>query len=194
MKRINSIVKQSPTSTQGLNEFVIKYSGSINKTVLNLGCGCGGLSEVLKYKNNKVTSVDIENNYKGTIIRDLNKDFDFDKRFDTIYAVELIEHLENPRHFIRESKKILKQNGKIIITTPIVDNFKQRLYFLLKGFIYGFRLNDYKISGHITPITNYDFDRIAKEESLNIVQNVFKNIRVVVLTLTINKASLEVKE
>ncbi|OGD86006.1 hypothetical protein A2696_00305 [Candidatus Curtissbacteria bacterium RIFCSPHIGHO2_01_FULL_41_13] len=38
--------------------------------------------------------------------------------FDTIIAGETIEHLENPSAFLREAKKILKDNGKLLLSTP----------------------------------------------------------------------------
>jgi hypothetical protein len=40
------------------------------------------------------------------------------KSFDTIVAAEIIEHLENPAQFLRGTRKILKDNGNLIISTP----------------------------------------------------------------------------
>jgi SAM-dependent methyltransferase len=41
-----------------------------------------------------------------------------EKSFDTIIAGETIEHLENPSQFLREAKKVLKDNGLLLISTP----------------------------------------------------------------------------
>jgi len=38
--------------------------------------------------------------------------------FDTIVAGELIEHLENPAAFLRGCRTILKDSGKLLLTTP----------------------------------------------------------------------------
>jgi 2-polyprenyl-3-methyl-5-hydroxy-6-metoxy-1,4-benzoquinol methylase len=43
---------------------------------------------------------------------------DLGKRFDTIVAGEIIEHLENPGQFLRNMRKHLKDDGVIIISTP----------------------------------------------------------------------------
>jgi len=56
---------------------------------------------------------------KPDIKADLNKDFNFTKKkFDTIIASEIIEHMDNPLHFLIECKKLLKNKGVIILTTP----------------------------------------------------------------------------
>jgi 2-polyprenyl-3-methyl-5-hydroxy-6-metoxy-1,4-benzoquinol methylase len=40
------------------------------------------------------------------------------EEFDTIIAGELLEHLKKPEVFLKEANRIIKKNGKIIITTP----------------------------------------------------------------------------
>ena len=57
-------------------------------------------------------SIDIEDSYKADnknlTIRDLNKDFDdIAGDFDYIFAMEIIEHLENQFHFIRNVKTLM---------------------------------------------------------------------------------------
>jgi 2-polyprenyl-3-methyl-5-hydroxy-6-metoxy-1,4-benzoquinol methylase len=43
---------------------------------------------------------------------------DLGRRFDTIIAGELIEHLENPGLFLRNMRRHLKDDGVLIISTP----------------------------------------------------------------------------
>lgn len=38
--------------------------------------------------------------------------------FDCIVATEVIEHLPNPKSFLKECYRILKKNGKLVLTTP----------------------------------------------------------------------------
>lgn len=66
---------------------------------------------------------------------DLNKNLPFkDECFDFVLCSNGIEHLENPSHFIRECYRVLKREGKILITTPNILNLKSRLANLFIGF------------------------------------------------------------
>ncbi len=164
---------QESNSAMGLKEYIfLKYlRGCKNQKIADLGCGKGELSIMLK-KNNAVCSVDIHKHVEDInyLIANLNKRFPLeDNSIDLCLSLELIEHLENPRHFLRECKRILKKEGEIIITTPELTHPKARLKFLLKGVVYGFDKKDYNLSGHITPIFDYDFIRIAKELNLKII-------------------------
>lgn len=44
------------------------------------------------------------------------------KTFDVIVSLEVIEHIDMPFNFINDLKKLLKQDGSIIITTPNLKN------------------------------------------------------------------------
>jgi len=46
------------------------------------------------------------------------EDFSFDVKFDVILAADLIEHLSNPGLFMQSCARNLKDDGRLIITTP----------------------------------------------------------------------------
>lgn len=50
------------------------------------------------------------------------EDFSFDKKFDVIFAGDLIEHLVNPGLFLDNVKKHLHAGGRLILTTPNTYN------------------------------------------------------------------------
>ena len=54
-------------------------------------------------------------------------------KFDLFTAVEVIEHLESPIHFLRGVAQILAPTGIALVTTPNVENLPGRLRFLLTG-------------------------------------------------------------
>lgn len=56
-----------------------------------------------------------------------------ERRFDSIVAGELIEHLGSPLSFLRSARDLLKPGGRIIITTPYPFSLIQFL-FALKNF------------------------------------------------------------
>ena len=46
-----------------------------------------------------------------------------------VVAVEVIEHFENPWHFLREINRVLKKEGKLYLTTPNVHSLHQRNFY-----------------------------------------------------------------
>lgn len=87
-------------------------------SILNIGSTEGNLHRLLKerFENKKIFSMDLKEDSDFKI--DLNKPKDIMKRFDTIIAGEIIEHLKSQMDFLEYCKLLLKENGKIIITTP----------------------------------------------------------------------------
>jgi SAM-dependent methyltransferase len=59
-------------------------------------------------------------NYKEIHAVNLNKEkIPFKNEiFDTVIAADIIEHLENPSLLLRECNRVLKKDGKFIISTP----------------------------------------------------------------------------
>jgi 2-polyprenyl-3-methyl-5-hydroxy-6-metoxy-1,4-benzoquinol methylase len=57
------------------------------------------------------------------------RDFDLHRRFDTVFAGEIIEHLDDVRGFLASVKRHLKPGGRLVLTTPnafYVGNFVYR--------------------------------------------------------------------
>jgi ubiquinone/menaquinone biosynthesis C-methylase UbiE len=93
-----------------------------------------------------------------------------DEEFDIITASEVIEHLHHPRNLVRESYRILKQNGLFIMTTPNILNMNSRIRFLFSGFynLFGpipFIHEDKRSThGHIMPLSYiYLYNLLFKE-------------------------------
>ncbi|SFO93719.1 class I SAM-dependent methyltransferase [Hydrogenimonas thermophila] len=43
-----------------------------------------------------------------------------DESFDIVLLAEVLEHIENPIEVLKECKRVLKENGKIVITMPFL--------------------------------------------------------------------------
>jgi SAM-dependent methyltransferase len=84
-----------------------------------------------------------------------------DASFDVACSLEVIEHLEDQFHFVRELGRILKPGGIAIISTPNVLNINSRLRILRSGFAVLFDPlslstdDPVHTSGHIHPIPYY---------------------------------------
>jgi len=109
--------------------------------VLDVGCGDGEMSFQLKKIFPRATYFGTDISSKGCNLAnskgikskqaDLNQIIPFkDKTFDIIIAQEIIEHLIDPDKFLEECNRVLKKDGVIIITTPNLLAWYQRILCL----------------------------------------------------------------
>jgi SAM-dependent methyltransferase len=59
-----------------------------------------------------------------------------DESFDAVILNNVIEHMYHPLHLLSESRRILRKNGILVITTPNQANLKNRMKLMLGGSIY----------------------------------------------------------
>ena len=109
------------------------------EVVLDIGCFDGTIGELLLKKGNKVYGIEISKDAvniakkRGIIVKNTSaeKNFPFeDKFFDVVIAGEIIEHLLDTVSFLKEIKRVLKDNGRLILTTPNVASLGRRFYLL----------------------------------------------------------------
>lgn len=148
-------------------------------TAADIGAGEGELSTILSSYFENVLAVDVYEtphiaaNVKN-VKSDLNRTWDLaDASIDFAFSLEVIEHLENPRHFFREIKRILKPGAHAFITTPNNHSLYSKLTFLLKGEHRYFQ--DPSYPAHITPLVIKDFIRITGENNLKILKYLYAN-------------------
>ena len=78
------------------------------------------------------TGVDIAINKNTNIILDLNQKFGFkNESFDFVTALDVAEHLDDPKTFLRECLRVSKK--KVLIVLPNISYYESRFHFLLKG-------------------------------------------------------------
>lgn len=158
----------------GLHEFVgdkVKELFFDSANLLDLAAGSGALSLRLQDMGFKITAYDYEENnfrLKQSIKFnqvDLNNDFSklSDCLYDGVVAVEIIEHLENPRHLIREIYDSLVPGGKVLITTPNIDNPVSLAFYVRFGWFQWFSDENYNNEGHITPVSQYWINKFLLE-------------------------------
>ena len=148
--------------------------------VLDAPAGSGAMSRRLKNIGFNVLAIDINpDTFKASEVDfmkvDLNKDLPFpDNFFDYIVCIEGIEHLENHFHLLREFKRILKKNGKLVLTTPNILNIHYRLRYLFLGYadwLYGRILKKIPsdifqfLNQHINPVDFIKLKYICEKEN-----------------------------
>lgn len=103
------------------------------KLALDLGCRDGHWSNQLEALGYEVMAADISPVYGKAIIVNANKNLGFqDGTFDLIWCSEVVEHLENPVFSLEEMRRVLKPDGKLILTTPNSKFWLFRLFDLFK--------------------------------------------------------------
>ena len=122
-----------------LQQSIIREITGEMSLILDAGCGGGWVSKVLVPSGKKVISMDVSpgnpvkairelkhKNHAGLIADIYNIPLK-EKSLDCIIASEVMEHLPDPRTFIIKMLKLLKKNGKLIITTPYNEKIEYYL-------------------------------------------------------------------
>lgn len=144
--------------------------------VLDLGAGEGAFSKRLMDSSYRVIAVEREEGRYHCNAPchnlDLNLDFaeHWPEKFNLVVATEIIEHLNNPRHFINNCLKTLKENGWLVVTSPNMECWLSRISFLRDGRFLWFSEDDYHSIGHITPIFTWQIRQICQELGVELVQ------------------------
>ncbi|HVZ23542.1 MAG TPA: class I SAM-dependent methyltransferase [Vicinamibacterales bacterium] len=148
--------------------------------VADLGTGQGALAVELARRGFEVYACDADAALfaAGDVpavhfqIADLNSPFPYaDGSFTALCAVEVIEHLENPRHFLRECHRTLRPGGLVVVTTPNVLNVASLLTLSLRGHLVYFSQKEYRSNHHITPVRLQDFENIFAEIGFTAVRS-----------------------
>jgi 2-polyprenyl-3-methyl-5-hydroxy-6-metoxy-1,4-benzoquinol methylase len=144
-------------------------------SLADIGCGTGDLARAVGTRFTAITGVDAVR-YDGlpTHVNFLAADLDAaplplpDACVDVAAAIEVIEHLENPRALVRELARITKPGGWIVVTTPNQLSALSLLTLVLKGRFSAFQERDYP--AHRTALLEIDLRRIAGECGLDAVE------------------------
>lgn len=105
------------------------------KKIVDVGAGFGTFCEEIKKMSvfEKVIAIEPSESLaascrkKGIEVIEKNVERINIKNVDVVTNFELIEHLHNPKKFVRFCNKILKPNGLFFITTPNIEGFDLKI-------------------------------------------------------------------
>lgn len=113
--------------------FIEQQTSINNKTILDIGCGAGLLTEAMAKKGARTTGIDAGNevitvaqqhaadqpltiNYQCTSAEDFLQ-ANPNTHFDIITCMELLEHVDNPNELLTTCWQLLKPGGLLFLST-----------------------------------------------------------------------------
>jgi SAM-dependent methyltransferase len=137
-------------------------------TLVDVGCGSGQLWPFVRAHFQRYVGVDVVR-YDGFPAEGEFIALDLDRGdaplpdgvADVAAGVETIEHLENPRAFVRMLTRLARPGGWVVVTTPNQHSLLSKTRFVLRGEHAAFTDSSYP--AHLTALLEVDLRRMAAE-------------------------------
>lgn len=122
-----------------VHEYILSNVNDEVSSILDVGSGSAWVAKHFNDKNMQIFSFDISktNVQKAKSLVNTNMHIPIvgdsfnlpfkDEAIEVVIASEIIEHVIDPRKFVKELLRVVKPNGKVIITTP----YKEKLRYYL---------------------------------------------------------------
>jgi len=110
---------------------------SAGSCFLDIGCATGKLLSFLKGRGWRTKGIEVcppaaqfarEERNLDVFIGTLEDAALEDASCDVVHASHLIEHLNRPDEFVKETFRVLKSDGRLFITTPNISGMQARLF------------------------------------------------------------------
>jgi len=169
MKYLNEVLEFFDISDNYRSYQIELFGNYVGKEILEVGAGRGKIIEILAQNSEKqFTLLELDKNFFDI----LNKKFNSknikvleertqnikEKKFDTIFYLDVIEHIEDDRFELDTAYNLLKKNGHLIIIVPAFQ-------ILFSKF-------DQKV-GHFRRYRKEFFKRYSDEKNLKIKKLVY---------------------
>ncbi|MCD6478447.1 MAG: class I SAM-dependent methyltransferase [Candidatus Diapherotrites archaeon] len=134
-----------------------------NGKLLDVGFNACSLHDKIreKFSSEQIFGIDIviDKKYKGNYVKASAERMPFkDSVFDCVIAGELVEHLKKPELFVKEAERILKDAGKLIITTPNRKSLINRLF------------HSYEAPLHFTLFSREELFKLLEKNNFKVVK------------------------
>ncbi|MCW7755401.1 class I SAM-dependent methyltransferase [Desulfobotulus sp. H1] len=110
------------------------------KMLLDIACGDGLLTEMFAPNFQIIVGVDASSRHlaearkrvpSGEFYESLIEDFEDDRKFDAVFMLDLLEHVQDPQAVLKKAAGFLKPNGRLIVHVPNCDAVNRKIAVLM---------------------------------------------------------------
>lgn len=152
---------------RGLAKHIKELSPQITGKILDVGCGTKPYKNFFTYSEYIGLEFDtgIDSDKKLADYFYDGKVFPFDSgSFDSVICNQVLEHIFEPQEFLKEINRVLKPNGKLLITVPFVWDEHEQPYDFARYSSFGLK--------HL--LEKNGFRVIAYKKSVNNISVIFQ--------------------
>lgn len=146
---------------KGLAQGIKSLSSEINGKILDVGCGTKPYSTFFNCTEYIGLEIEtgIDSHKKQADVFYDGKYFPFkSESFDSIICNQVLEHVFDPNNFLEEINRVLKPNGKLLLTVPFVWDEHEQPYDFARyssfAIRYLFEKHGFKILQQIKSVSN----------------------------------------
>lgn len=113
---------------------------AVGYSLLDIACGDGMLTELFARHFKHVVGVDASSKHlakarkrvpSAAFHETLIEDFEIDKKFDSVFMLELLEHVQDPISVLNKAASLLKKGGRLIVHVPNCDAVNRKIAVLM---------------------------------------------------------------
>jgi SAM-dependent methyltransferase len=102
---------------------MVRMSSHLGGSLLDVGCGTMPYRKLFTVKSYSGLDIDSNHNRELAVADDFYDGNEFpyaDAQYDSVLCNQVLEHVFNPDHFLLEINRVLKPNGKLLLSVPFV--------------------------------------------------------------------------
>ena len=146
--------------------------------LLDVGCGNKPYESLFKNKLNSYVGCDViqsSDNKVDVICKATQLDFE-DRRFDTVFSTQVMEHVDNSDLMMGECNRVLKPGGFLILSVPFCWELHEEPYDFFRFTKYGLQelctRNNFEV---VEIMSNGGKWAAISQMNLNMIYSTFKN-------------------
>jgi 2-polyprenyl-3-methyl-5-hydroxy-6-metoxy-1,4-benzoquinol methylase len=154
---------------------------SVGDSLLDIACGDGMLTEMFASHFNTIVGVDASSKHldearkrvpTATFYEALIEEFECEEKFDSIFMLELLEHLQDPVAVLKKVSSFLKPEGRIIVHVPNCDAVNRKIAVLMGTLTSCDELSpfDLEILGHRRSYNLKTLRKDIEQAGLNVIR------------------------